>query len=128
MLRLAETKTELSEVNDQIGTPTNAQDLAEVIMQIISKFILIGQNTELNAFYGTYHFSNEGQCTWYDFVKKIFNIYKINIDLHPLPTSGFPTPAKRHFYSVFDKGKIKTVFGLNISDWEQAIKSLLTIK
>jgi dTDP-4-dehydrorhamnose reductase len=128
MLRLAETKTELSVVNDQIGTPTNAQDLAEVIMQIISEFILIGQNTDLNAFYGTYHFSNEGQCTWYDFAKMIFDIKKRKLDLRPIPTSSYPAPAKRPLYSVLNKSKIKNVFGLTITNWEYTLKSLLTIK
>jgi dTDP-4-dehydrorhamnose reductase len=121
MLRLAETKTTLSVVNDQIGTPTNAYDLAEAIMHVISKLILLEQNNELNNFYGTYHFSNEGACSWYDFAKKIFNINNINIDLQPLSTSGYPTPAKRPIYSVLDKTKIKAVFGIQIKRWEESL-------
>ncbi|OYX28464.1 MAG: dTDP-4-dehydrorhamnose reductase [Flavobacteriales bacterium 32-35-8] len=126
MLRLAETKTVLNVVNDQIGTPTNANDLAEVIMQIICKEILLDKNSELTPIYGIYHFSNEGACSWYDFAKKIFSIYKIDINLQPLPTSGYPTLAKRPFYSVLDKSKIKTVFGIKIKDWEQTLTSILT--
>jgi dTDP-4-dehydrorhamnose reductase len=123
MLRLAETKTKLNVVNDQIGTPTNAYDLAQAIMHIISKNILLEENNEFETFYGTYHFSNEGSCSWYDFAKKIFDINKINIDLRPIPTSSYPTPAKRPMYSVLDKTKIKAVFGIQIKSWEESLKN-----
>ncbi|MGA1227596.1 MAG: dTDP-4-dehydrorhamnose reductase [Tamlana sp.] len=127
MLHLAETKTELNVVNDQIGTPTNAYDLAEAIIHIISKHMLLEQNNELKKLYGTYHFSNEGACSWYDFAKKIFSINKINIDLQPIPSSSYPTPAKRPVYSVLDKSKIKHVFGVNIQSWEQSLKNCISV-
>jgi dTDP-4-dehydrorhamnose reductase len=117
MLRLASERDSLSVVNDQIGTPTNAVDLAECLVKIItSSFQLPASN------YGIYNFSNEGQCSWYDFAKEIFEINKINIDLKPIPTSAFPTPVKRPAYSVLDKSKIKKVFGLEISDWVNSLK------
>jgi dTDP-4-dehydrorhamnose reductase len=75
-------------------------------------------------FYGTYHFSNEGQCSWFDFAEKIFNINKINIDLQPLPTSDYPTPAKRPMYSVLDKSKFKETFNSYIDSWEDKIFKL----
>ena len=61
-----------------------------------------------------FNFSNQGQCSWYDFAKKIFEINNITINLLPIPTSSFPTPAKRPKYSVLDKTKIKKVFGIEI--------------
>lgn len=117
MLRLASERHLLSVVNDQIGTPTNAVDLAETIIKIIKKSEISNQKT----FFGIYNFSNEGQCSWYDFAKKIFEINKIEIDLQPIPTSSYPTPAQRPAYSVLDKEKIKKVFNLEIKNWEERI-------
>ncbi|MEN3323812.1 dTDP-4-dehydrorhamnose reductase [Mariniflexile soesokkakense] len=119
MLRLAETKSVLNVINDQIGTPTNAYDLAGGIMQVIVKHVQLEKNSEAIQFYGTYHFSNEGACSWYDFAKKIFDINKINIDLRPIPTSGYPTPAKRPMYSVLDKTKFKRTFDFSINNWDK---------
>ena len=114
MLRLASERTSLSVVNDQIGTPTNAVDLAEALVQIVLN----------NNQYGIYNFSNEGQCSWYDFAKKIFEINHVNIDLKAIPTSDFPTPAERPKYSVLDKSKIKSTFGITIKTWEESLKSI----
>ena len=120
MLRLASERTSLSVVNDQIGTPTNAVDLAEALVQII---LNNNQQPTANQF-GIYHFSNEGQCSWYDFAKKIFEINNVNIDLIAIPTSEFPTPAERPKYSVLDKRKIKSTFGITIKTWEESLKSI----
>jgi dTDP-4-dehydrorhamnose reductase len=115
MLRLASERDSLSVVNDQIGTPTNAVDLAEVLAKIISS---------TKKAFGIYNFSNEGQCSWYDFAQKIFEINNITIDLKPIPTSDFPTPAKRPKYSVLDKSKIKSTFGIKIKNWEESLKQI----
>lgn len=114
MLRLAKEKDALSVVDDQIGTPTNAVDLAKVLLEII-------KSDKKN--FGVYNFSNEGQCSWYDFAAKIFEINKIKIDLQPIPTSAYPTPAKRPTFSVLDKSKIKIVFGVEIKNWEESLKN-----
>ena len=119
MLRLASERTSLSVVNDQIGTPTNAVDLADCLMTIISS-----QHPTPNTQYGIYHFSNEGQCSWYDFAKEIFEINQVNIDLIAIPTSEFPTPAERPKYSVLDKSKIKSTFGITIKNWQESLKSI----
>lgn len=120
MLRLANERASLSVVNDQIGTPTHAVDLAEVLIKMIT-------HTERNqndfSNFGIYNFSNEGQCSWYDFAKKIFEIHKIKIDLQPIPTSSYPTPAQRPAYSVLDKTKIKRVFSIQIKSWEESLLS-----
>jgi len=122
MIRLGKEKDALSVVSDQIGTPTNAVDLAQAIVKIIEKSEnLKAQAFELKSLYGIYHFSNEGQCSWYDFAKEIFDINGIEIDLKPIPTSSYPTPAKRPGYSVLDKSKIKSNFQLEISNWKDSI-------
>ncbi len=119
MLRLASERDTLSVVNDQIGTPTNAVDLAEALVKICMSYNL--QPTTHNLF-GIYNFSNEGQCSWYDFAKKIFELNTISINLIPIPSTSFPTPAKRPAYSVLDKSKIKAAFGLDINGWEESLK------
>lgn len=120
MLRLASERTDISVVNDQIGTPTNAVDLAEAIVQIISNN---KQQTIINN-YGIYNFSNEGQCSWYDFAKIIFEINNISIDLNAISTEQFPTLAQRPKYSVLDKSKIKSTFGITIKTWQESLKSI----
>lgn len=120
MLRLASERTALSVVNDQIGTPTNAVDLAEALVQII----LSANQQPTTDNYGIYNFSNEGECSWYDFAKKIFEINNVSIDLSAIPTEKFPTPAQRPKYSVLDKSKIKTTFGITIKTWEESLKSI----
>ena len=122
MLRLASERTALSVVNDQIGTPTNAVDLAEALVQII----LSANQQPTTDNYGIYNFSNEGECSWYDFAKKIFEINNVSIDLSAIPTEQFPTPAQRPKYSVLDKSKIKTTFGITIKTWEESLKSIKT--
>ena len=120
MLRLASERTTLSVVNDQIGTPTNAVDLAETLVEIIIKT----NQQPANDNFGIYNFSNEGQCSWYEFAKKIFEFNNIQIDLKPIPTTDFPTPAKRPKYSVLDKSKIIDTFGLQIKSWEESLAQL----
>lgn len=113
MLRLASERDSLSVVNDQIGTPTNAVDLANALLEIIKSN---------NNSFGIYNFSNEGQCSWYDFAKKIFEINNISINLQAIPSTSFPTPAKRPAYSVLDKSKIKNVFGVEVKGWEESLR------
>ena len=120
MLRLASEKDSLSVVNDQIGTPTNAVDLAAVLINIIQNSIQYPTKNN----YGIYNFSNEGYCSWYDFAKKIFEFSNSKINLQPIATSGYPTPAKRPVYSVLDKSKIKNTFNLQIKTWQE---SLITV-
>lgn len=109
MLRLAAERDSLNVVNDQYGTPTNANTLAEALIAIIS--------SDKKA-YGIYNYSNEGEATWFEFAKKIFEVNNVSINLQPIPTSAFPTPAKRPGYSVLDKTKIKEVFNLTITNWQ----------
>ena len=118
MLRLASERDTISVVNDQIGTPTNALDLAKVLVKII----LTDNQQPTTGNCGIYNFSNEGQCSWYDFAKEIFKQNNISINLQPIPTTSFPTPAKRPSYSVLDKSKIKKVFGVEVKNWEKSLR------
>ncbi|MFP9115059.1 dTDP-4-dehydrorhamnose reductase [Flavobacterium sp. RHBU_3] len=113
MLRLAADRTSLSVVNDQEGTPTNANDLAEALLHIIEHD---------NKAYGIYHYSNEGETTWYGFAAGIFELNNVLINLQPIPSADYPTPAKRPAYSVLDKSKIKQTFGLFVPDWVSSLK------
>ena len=120
MLRLGRERDALSVVNDQIGTPTNAVDLAKALVKIVkychAEFISASH-------YGIYNFSNDGQCSWYDFAKKIFEVHDIKIDLQPILTSAYPTPAKRPLYSVLEKSKIKKVFNIDVLAWDERLKA-----
>ena len=113
MLRLAKEKESLSVVNDQIGSPTNALDLAAVLIEILKS---------RSENYGIYHFSNEGNTSWYGFAKKIFEVNHVSIDLKGISTSEYPTLAKRPKYSVLDTSKIKKEFNISIKSWEEALQ------
>ena len=112
MLRLAETRDEISVVNDQIGSPTYAGDLASFLLEIINK---------PSKDYGIYHYSNEGSISWYDFAAEIFKQHKKAVRVVPIPTSAYPTAAKRPEYSVMDLSKVKTIFGSTIPLWQQRV-------
>jgi dTDP-4-dehydrorhamnose reductase len=112
MLRLSKERKNLEIVNDQIGTPTYAIDLANVVLKIIN---------EGSKEYGIYHYSNEGSITWYDFAKEIFKQSDIEISLKPILTKEYPTPVKRPMYSVLDTTKIKETFQIKIPNWKESL-------
>jgi len=112
MIRLGKEKSELGVIFDQIGTPTYARDLARVIMTAIEKGIQPG----------VFHFSNEGVISWYDFTKAIHRLAGITTcHVRPLHTSEYPTPAHRPHYSVLDKTKLKTAYGIEVPYWEDSL-------
>jgi dTDP-4-dehydrorhamnose reductase len=117
MLRLMADKQEISVVSDQSGTPTYAADLAEAILMIIDN------TSSANAGWlpGIYHFSNEGEITWFDFAIAIRELSGSLCKVNPIPTSDYPTPAKRPFYSVLDKAKIQQTFGIPAREWKQSL-------
>ncbi len=116
MLRLAETKTELNVVDDQLGCPTNANELAKALLLIASK--LSSENS------GVYHYCNGGETTWYGFAKAIFKKHKLSVKVNPVTSTEFPTAAKRPAYSVLDTSKIKMVFKIEIPTWEDALENI----
>ena len=116
MLNLTATKPQLKVVFDQCGTPTYAGDLAEAIFDIVENRKYVGNS-------GIYHFSNEGVCSWYDFTVKIAELAgHTDCDIQPCHSDEFPSPVKRPAYSVLDKTKIKTTFGIKIPYWVDSLK------
>jgi len=112
MLKLGAERDELKIVADQVGTPTYAMDMAACILQIIF--------SNMTA-YGTYHYSNEGVASWYDFAKAIFDISGTKVKTLPIKTSEYPTRAVRPAYSVMDKTKIKRAFNIEIPYWRDSL-------
>ena len=113
MLKLAETKSEISVVSDQIGSPTSAADLAKAILTILP--MVHNKTVEI------FHYSNAGLCSWYDFALEIFRIKNIKTLVNAVKTSEFPMLVKRPIYSVLDKSKIKTRFDLEITSWKASL-------
>ncbi|WP_143959518.1 dTDP-4-dehydrorhamnose reductase [Litoribacter populi] len=116
MLRLAETRSELNVVADQIGTPTYTGDLAKAIIKIVD----LGGISP-----GIYHFSNEGVTTWYGFAHSIFDYGGLSIKVKPIPSAQYPTPAQRPHFSVLDKSKIKEALDIEIPHWRDSLKVAL---
>ena len=119
MMNLTATKPELKVVFDQVGTPTYALDLAEAIKAVLEKFN--GSQT------GVYHYSNEGVCSWFDFTKMIAEYNgSTECKVQPCYSCDFPSPVKRPSYSVLDKNKIKSVFGVEVPYWTDSLKKCIT--
>ena len=117
MLRLSETRDEISVVSDQIGSPTYARDLAEALIKII-----LSSSTN----YGIYHYSNSGAISWYDFAVEIFRQFGKKIQVKPIKTKDYPTTAKRPEYSVLYTTKIENNFDCTISDWQGSLNKVIT--
>jgi dTDP-4-dehydrorhamnose reductase len=116
MLKLGAERDELKIIADQVGTPTYAIDLAGAVLDIIAS---------AKKEYGIYHYSNEGVTSWYDFAKGIFDISGTDVKVFPIRTSEFPTRAQRPAYSVMDKAKIKTTFGIEIPYWRDSLETCI---
>lgn len=112
MLKLMSEKEEINVVNDQLGSPTYAADLATAILHIISS----GKWQP-----GIYHYANTGIITWFDFAVAIKERTGSACRVNPIPTSQYPTPAKRPAYSVLHTSKISSVFGIELKDWKQSL-------
>ncbi|MDB5248163.1 MAG: dTDP-4-dehydrorhamnose reductase [Segetibacter sp.] len=118
MLRLMKERDSINVINDQLGSPTYAADLAEVIMQIA---------TAPGNKPGIYHFSNEGVITWFDFATAIKELAGLQCKVNPIDTSGYPTPARRPAYSVMNKDKIQATFGITLKDWKDSLQQCLQL-
>tara|TARA_R110002124_G_scaffold122906_4_gene281579 strand:+ start:5482 stop:6324 length:843 start_codon:yes stop_codon:yes gene_type:complete len=119
ILKLSKNKSELNVINDQIGTPTYAYDLAKVISIIIIKINYDYNKKEI------YHFSNEGVASWYDFAYEIIRLSKVNCNINPIASKDYQVLAKRPYYTVLDKSKIKQDFGIKIRHWSDALTECL---
>jgi dTDP-4-dehydrorhamnose reductase len=118
MLRLAKERPGLSVVNDQIGSPTYTGDLVETISKIIIS----------SPEFGTYHFSGDGDCSWYDFAREIFKQTNTKIDLIPITSAEYPQKAKRPPYSYLDKSKIEKTLDIKIRLWQEMLGEYLLKK
>ncbi len=115
MQKLGSERDQLNVIFDQIGTPTYAGDLANTILKIVSHDTPDAENE-------TYHFSNEGVCSWYDFAKAIFEGSDVECAVNPIETKDYPTPAIRPHYSLMNKAKIKVDLNLTIPYWKDSLK------
>jgi len=118
MIDLMKKKDSVKVVNDQIGSPTYAYDLAKVIIEIII-------NSENKS--GLFHYSNEGKTSWFEFAKSIRELYNLNCEIIGVPSKEFKTIAKRPQYSLLNKSKIKTIFNLEIPNYKQSLKNCIEI-
>jgi dTDP-4-dehydrorhamnose reductase len=114
MLRLSKERDSIRVVNDQTGTPTYAKDLAQNIMRL----------TDTRHF-GTYHMTNNGHCTWYEFAKEIFSVSGIKISVEPITTEEYPVAATRPKYAVLENHMLKMTIGDTFRDWKDALATYL---
>jgi dTDP-4-dehydrorhamnose reductase len=114
MLRLAAERDSVRVVNDQMGSPTSANELAKMILELIQT----GQ-------YGLYHGTCEGNCTWYEFTKEIYRLKDIRTEVIPITTEEYPTLAKRPRYSVLENYLLNHTTNIRLADWQDAIANYL---
>ena len=125
MLQLTATRPQVKVVFDQTGTPTYAGDLAAAILTVLSRYAT-GQDAA--SVCGTYHYSNEGVCSWFDFARAIAGMADrlSTCDIQPCHSSEYPSPVRRPAYSVLDKTLIKATFGLTIPYWTDSLRRCLS--
>jgi dTDP-4-dehydrorhamnose reductase len=116
MIRLMKERPSINVVSDQIGSPTYAADLAAAILHIITAPAFVP---------GLYHYSNEGQLSWYEFALAIRDLTGSTCTINPIPTTQFPTAAKRPHYSLLDKSLIRQTYHLSIPDWQPSLATCL---
>ena len=116
MIKLMQERDQLKIVNDQVGSPTNAFDLASAIIFII-------RNDEWSP--GIYNYSNEGEITWYKFAQDIKDITGIKCELIPVSSSEYPTKAKRPSFSLLDKSKIKNTYKIHIPEYKESLNKCI---
>ncbi len=116
MCRLMAERDTVNVINDQIGSPTYAKDLANAILKIADA-------PDWKA--GIYHYSNEGEISWYDFAVAIRDALSFDCQVKPIPTTAYPTAAQRPKYSLLDKSKIKAVFDVTVPDWKSSLDKML---
>lgn len=113
MIKLGSERDVLNVIFDQVGTPTYAADLAQAILQMLSA---------KNFVPGVYHYSNEGVCSWYDFTINIHRLAGVSCRVNPIETKDYPTRTPRPHYSVLNKAKIKSVYGIEIPYWQDSLQ------
>lgn len=118
MMKLGTERDSLGVIFDQVGTPTYAADLADAILQLLSNKTFVP---------GIYHFSDEGVCSWYDFTKTIHRMANISCDVKPIETKDYPARTPRPHFSVLNKAKIKSTYGICIPHWEVSLEKCIQL-
>lgn len=118
MKRLMDERNELGVIYDQVGTPTYARDLAQLILKVVDE--------ANDSNYGVYHYSNEGVVSWFDFAVAIKDLFELDCTIHPIPTEAYPTPAARPKYSVMSKQKVKDTFNISVPYWRDSLKECIS--
>jgi len=121
MLRLMKEREAINVVDDQVGSPTYAADLATAIMKIVEQ----ASHNKIRA--GIYNFSNQGVINWHQFASAIKELSQSHCIVNPIPSSQYPTPAKRPQYSVMDTTKIQQTFGVTIPGWKDSLKRCIEL-
>jgi len=121
MKELMQERPSLNVVFDQVGSPTYAVDLAQVILQVL----VHRQDNPETAVGGVYHYSNEGVTSWYDFAVTIKELTGSACEISPITSDQYPTPAQRPAYSVLNKQKIRETFGIKIPYWRDSLQQCL---
>jgi dTDP-4-dehydrorhamnose reductase len=119
MLRLGAERESIGVIDDQVGSPTYARDLARFILESIPKIDWEGVKV--------FHFTNEGVCSWFDFAKAIMDSKGYTCKVIPIPTENYPTPAKRPHYSVLDKKETRKFYGKEIPHWRDSLEDCLKL-
>lgn len=114
MLRLSKDRDELNVIDDQVGSPTYTKDLAPLLVDMLE-----------SDRYGTYHATNDGYCSWYEFAKEIFDVAGVDIKVNPITTDMYPTKAKRPFNSKMSKEKLKNNNFRTLRSWKSAVKDYI---
>ena len=120
MIKMAESKNEIKVVSDQKGSPTFTHDLVKATLKILSS-----RNYKWEKRADVFHYSNQGDCSWYEFANEIFRIKKIQVNTIPVLSEKFETKVNRPKYSLLDSSKIKMVFDLKIPHWKESLKIML---
>ncbi len=123
MQRLGRERSELRVVYDQVGTPTYARDLVRTVLHMIQA--VESDSVDRAHLRGIFNFSNEGVTSWYDFTLAILELLDINCRVHAIESKDFPSAAERPHFSVLNKEKIKSTFGLHIDHWRAALERCL---
>lgn len=118
IISLGKEREYLDVVSDQRGTPTYAKDLARTIINIINNKLFIA---------GIFNYSNEGECSWFEFACEILKLANVECKVNAILTINYPTKAQRPAYSVLDKSKIKNSYGLTIPEWRESLKECITL-
>ena len=117
MLRLSRERDEIAVVADQVGSPTNALDLADVILALASR----RSTGDAKGWGATYHAAGSGEASWAEFAAEIMRLAGAGTRIRPIPTADFPTPAKRPGWSVLDGANLHQAFGLTLPQWKDSL-------